>query len=360
MKNIRLTSTQVQRLHASINNHRVFNMHKLLFLITFLIWATGTSANELEDRQVIKNKVEKLFYSGDYAQLDRMATSYMTTTERTSSGLWKLTLFYAGLTTLPNQEITTYSYWDSLENRSNNWIKAYPKSPSAYLTYSAFLIAHAWMYRGTGWNYQVKKEDWAPFNQYIEKAKVVLDNNKAIASKDPEWYVLMISVATAQNWNTHDFETLLNEATTKYPYFYQIYFGAINYLTPKWHGSKEEIEDFANKAVSLTKKEEKNGMYARIYWFASQANYGNSLFTNSAVVWGKMSTSIDDIIEKYPDQWNINNFAHFSCLAGDAQKTKILMRKIKGAPILSAWNDMVTFTQCKAWSEGLPDTNLHN
>lgn len=334
-------------------------MYKLLALLVLFLTIPGAFANELEDRQVISDEVKTLFLTSNYSELDRLASSYLKKEERTSSGLWKLTLFYAGISMLPNSEVTTEKYWNDLEARANNWIKVRPKSPSGYLTYAEFLMRHAWMYRGDGFNYQVRREDWKPFEKYVEKARVVLESCKDIGSKDPEWYVLMIDVATAQNWDAQRFHALLDEATTNFPFYYQIYFEAVNYLTPKWHGSKKEIEDFANQVVTRTSRKEKSGMYARIYWVASQANYGSDLFTSSDVVWGKMSKAIDDVIEMYPDEWNINNFAYFSCLAGDAHKANKLIRMIDGKPIISAWHDINFFMQCKAWSDGSLDKKAH-
>jgi hypothetical protein len=174
--------------------------------------------------------------------------------------------------------------------------------------------------------------------------------HKAVASRDPYWYELMIKVATAEGWNIQDFNALVDEATSRYPYFYQVYFAAINYLTPKWHGSREEIENFAQRAVKNTRKVEGEAIYSRIYWVASQSNYGDNLFTDSNVVWSRMSKSIDDVLKRYPDQWNINNFAYFSCLAGDAEKTSGLMSRITGRPILQAWKSMDFYDQCKHWS----------
>lgn len=326
-------------------------LHKLLFLLVSLLTAFNIAASELEDRQIISDKVRTLFFQENFAALDGMASAYRNNEERTTSGLWKLTLFYFGVAMLPNTEVTAENYWDDLEAKSSGWIKAFPKSPSGYLAHAHILMQHAWMYRGSGWAYQVRSDDWKPFNEHIQKARLVLEKNKEIASKDPQWYVLMIDVATAQNWDMQQFNKLLAEAAAKYPYFYQIYFQAVNYLTPKWHGSKDEIEKFARKVVGFTRSKEKNGMYARIYWVASQDNYGSDLFTKSAVVWKEMSKAIDDVIDQYPDQWNVNNFAYFSCLAGDSNKTRQLIAMIEGKPIVSAWQDMDVYARCKAWSE---------
>jgi len=316
----------------------------------FCCCAFPASADELKERQVISDRAMTLFHSGQFGALERDARQYLKRSSRTSSGLWKLTLFYSGLAQIPNANVTDEGYWSGLENKALKWVSSYPDSPSGHLVYADFLIRHAWMYRGSGWSHEVREADWKPFREYIAKARKYLAEHKAVASRDPHWYELMIQVATAEGWETEDFNSLVNEATSRHPYFYQIYFAAIAYLTPKWHGSKEEIENFAQKAVSITRDVEGEAIYSRIYWVASQANYGENLFTDSKVVWNKMSESIDDVLKQYPDQWNINNFAYFSCLAGDAKKTSSLMARVTGKPILEAWKSMSFYDRCKEWS----------
>jgi len=64
-----------------------------------------------------------------------------------------------------------------------------------------------------------------------------------------------------------------------------------------------------------------------------------------------MSKGIDDVLAKYPDQWNINNFAFFSCLAEDKAKSREIISKIQGGPISLAWfNDMRFYNACKKWA----------
>lgn len=312
--------------------------------------ASANPANELMDRQVTQDEVAALFHTGNFRLLDRISNQYLKNEERTSSGLWKLTLFYAALESIPNLNVTDNEYWENLENKALKWVSSNPNSPTGHLAYATILKSHAWMYRGVGFASEVRPEDWKPFRDYIAKTRKYLEAHKKVASKDPYWYQLMIHVSTAESWSLGDFNALVDESTSRHPYFYQAYFAAINYLTPRWHGSKEEIENFARKAVDVTREKEGESMYARIYWYASQVNYGNSLFTDSKVVWEKMSKSIDDVLKRYPDQWNINNFAHFACLAHDAQKTKQLIERIEGKPIIEAWDSLSIFNACREWS----------
>ena len=114
---------------------------------------------------------------------------------------------------------------------------------------------------------------------------------------------------------------------------------------PKWRGSHEAIGAFANGAVELTRETEGMGMYSRVYWYASQGDYGSELFEESKVDWARMRLAIADVLARYPDQSNINNFARFACLAGDAEETRSLLSRIEGgwqcrngtAPPIRGW-----------------------
>ena len=316
-------------------------------IILLLAMPLITIAGELEERQQVRSFVADMFLKEEFQKLSDLSKKYLETEERTSSGLWKLTLFYAGIGDAVNKRIRDENYWNDLDKKALKWVDAQPQSPSGYIAYAMIQIERGWMYRGNGWASNVKKESWRPFYECLEKAKQYLGEHYEIASNDPRWYETMLVVALGEGWDMGSFELLVDEATTKFPYFYQLYFVAIDYLSPKWHGSKSEIEKFAQKAVNITSKKEKAGMYARVYWYASQSNYGIKLFTQSAVTWSHMSRAIDDVLVKYPDQWNINNFAYFACLAGDKEKTSSLVSQIKGEPIKSVWKNMRFYDRCK-------------
>lgn len=306
-------------------------------------------AEELEERVEIAHHVSALFEAEEFDELDRMAEEFRTQESRTSSGLWKLTPFYGGLY-VKHEGPVDESYYDHVEELFLKWAEQNPASTVAHVGYASTLMNHAWFFRGTGWARDVPKEAWEPFYEYVSKARLYLSEHKQAAAKDPVWYQDMLVVAKAESWPLDRFTALVEEATARHPYFYEIYFTAIAYLLPKWHGDKAMVEGFANAAVKRTEERDGVGIYARIYWYASQAQYGTSLFTDSDIVWEKMSAGIDDVLARYPDQWNINNFAHFACLARDKEKAKTLLALIVGPPIESAWaRDVINYRMCRLW-----------
>lgn len=317
--------------------------------VCLLLAAPLLTAGEIEERGSIQRLAGIWFARQEYGDLDKWADEYRRTESRTSSGLWKLTILYAGINGSLDETMRDERYWTTVESQLRRWAAQNPGSPTPHIAYAMKLISHGWHIRGSGWSSEVKEENWKPFHQYVEKARVYLVEHKSVAAADPRWYETMLDVANAQGWERKEFDALVDEAASRHPFFYQIYFTALDYLLPKWHGDRDEIEEFAQFAVNKTRDVEGMGMYARIYWYAAQNQYGASLFTESAVVWTKMKRGMDDVLARYPDQWNINNFAAFACLKGDKQKTRELLNRIEGAPIPSAWyDDLGWFERCKA------------
>lgn len=291
----------------------------------------------------LKNKHEqeqKAKLNKNRKELELLANRFRQHEERTLSGLWKLTLFYSNFGFSVDKSLA--GMWEKRTNGIRTWIDKYPQYPTSKLVYAGSLLEYAFSHRMT--------RDWEQYHYYILLTRKYLEEIKVTASKDPHWYVLMLLVAISQDWPLAEFLNLMEEGTSVHPYYYQIYFTGMNYLSPRWHGNKEKIEAFADAAVEKTREKEKTGMYARVYWYASQAEYGHRLFTDSAVVWNKMRQGIFDVIEQYPDQWNLNNFAYFSCLAKDKKTTKILMKRIS-LPIDSVWEAKEVYQACKDWAD---------
>lgn len=314
----------------------------------------GTDApTEMKERATIEKATVRAFFADDFAQLETTAKRYRAEQSRTPSGLWKLTLFYAGI--VEALDINTVGDpaipFKALESRVRRWQRQFPESPSAPIALSLLHISHAWAYRGDGYASTVEDSAWKPFYANIELARQNLEAHKAIAAIDPRWYETMLIVARAQGWDRERFERLLEEALQREPLFYQTYFAALEYLLPKWHGDVDAIEAFARKAVERTSQQEGEGMYARIYWYASQGQFELNLFQETDVLWPRMKRGFDAVLAQYPDAWNLNNFAKFACLARDQTTTRMLIDRIRFDVVPQAWRPLSLWEQCWEWAK---------
>jgi hypothetical protein len=325
----------------------------LLLSASLLLPMQSRAATEMEERAAIRSSTRNAFLKEDFSQLEEVSLNYRLTKSRTPSGIWKLTVFHAGILEAIDERARAQereAAFRELEGMTTRWAERHPNSPSARIAHSSVLISHAWAFRGEGYASTVKPEAWAPFHKYIAMARANLEHHKSVAAVDPRWYQLMLTVAKAEGWARDEFDRLVDEALDREPLFYETYFRALEYLLPQWHGGTREIEDFARNAVQRTSKQEGQGMYARIYWFASQSEFRNRLFRDSKVAWPLMKSGFDDVIAGYPDAWNLNNYAYFACLAGDKLKTRELLERIKADIVSEAWQPRSVRDSCATWA----------
>ena len=71
-----------------------------------------------------------------------------------------------------------------------------------------------------------------------------------------------------------------------------------------------------------------------------------------------MKKGIDDVLKRYPDQWNINNFTLFACQAKDREKARELFQLIKEPPLLAVWKSNSNYLGYKSWAYGKSGTDL--
>lgn len=312
------------------------------------VQAQSSEQSELLTRESIYSQAETALLSSDFEKLESYYSLYRQRTSRTPNGRWKLQLFYDGLFPVDyNHE----KDWTNFEAKLLQWMKKYPRSPAAHIAYSSALINRAWYVRGDGYANEVPPEAWKSFHSLVELARVSLEESKEFASNDPQWYVQMLVVARVQGWSQLEVNKLLKDAVSKEPYYQETYQTAFEYLLPKWSGSFSEAADFADDAATITSKCEGRGMYARIYWRAINLHpeFEENPF-GSKISWEKMKAGFEDIIALYPDAWNINNYARFACLAEDKETTRTLLARIGDKPILEAWPEQTTFSNCQKWA----------
>jgi hypothetical protein len=174
--------------------------------------------------------------------------------------------------------------------------------------------------------------------------------HEEIGISDPRWNNMIVEIANLQEISPTEYAALVIVALDRHPDYYPTYFEIMTHYEPKWGGSAAAIEKFARESVARSRANEGEGMYARIYWYAAQSLYDNDLFRSSSVDWLEMKKGIDDVLKAFPDQWNINNFAKFACIAKDKEKTRELIGQMSSDTILDAWGDYAIFENCKTWA----------
>lgn len=303
---------------------------------------------ELAAREAITRQAKDLYREGRLQEIDTLSSKYVAQSTRTSSGLWVSGLLLHGLHgALLEAEPESTRDWDQLERETLDWAKTHPDSSVARLMHAEVIVFRGWHIRGGKYASEVAESAWKPFHEQLARAQRYLEEQEPVASQNPDYYVLRLAIAKGLGGGDEQAEAIFDEGTRRFPGYYPIYFEMLDYLLPKWHGSAGQIETFARKAAERTRGIEGNGLYARIYWYAAQGDYEDVLFMASFARWDGMRSGFEDVVSRYPDQWNIQNFAHFACQAGDEETLGKLLERVERPVIAAAWAGSRSFEDCE-------------
>jgi hypothetical protein len=306
---------------------------------------------ELKVRYDIFDRVKALVDARDFHALNSIEQEYRTTRARTPSGVWKLSEFHGAVhAALPEAD----------ENQRcalaagpflNAWAAATPSEPTPYIAAANMLVGRAWCFRGVSYADNVSGEAWKPFHENILAAEKTLSTHKSVAAKDPEFYVVMEDIYRAEGRPRAEFEKLLDEATAKEPYYYELYAHAYYYNMPQWFGGNSEIERAARYAVKRTRGQDGLGAYARYYWNAT--GEGCQCWQH-AIDWPTMKLAMKDVAKRYPEPWNLANFAEIACAMNDSVVAKEYFLALGDDDGSEAWpSDKNAWQKCRDFAGSL-------
>lgn len=307
--------------------------------------APGAATAEIVARAEIKAEVARLLVAEDYASLERLAEDYRRHRGRTGSGVWKLTVFYAGIHDAAAASVGDEAGWMSLTRRLDNWRTHAPSSPTPIIALAIALKRYA-QPRGTRTFVEQASSGGSALLDTLRAALTYLEANRARAGADPHFYVAWANLATTLSHDDAEFLAMVEEGARREPGYYQLYFAALDHFAPSQRGNVRGAEALANRAATLAGPEA-DAVYARIYWYGAEAHFGGDLLGRSLVDWDRMRRGIDAIVALYPNRWNIDNLARLACAAADARTTRALLSRSKDPPLMTVWRTHAAYASCR-------------
>ena len=300
------------------------------------------------DRQA--REVRALFDAGKFAELDAIELKSRDLSVTLSDGQPLRVGYFAGLTCACGDR-TREDQFNTIARMNpayQAWSKSNPGSRTARLGPALYLLQHGLAFRGETYAQDVPRADWIAFQEKIEASRKALDSIAAEMKDEPMWYAARLKVARyLQHGDKAAYEALLEDAMTRHPRFLPIYFEGAAHYSSSWGGSSAELKRYIESVAARTKPLMGDVMYARLNW--SEGSTG--MFFNGQADWKRMKPALDELVKDYPDDWNLNNFAIFSCHAGDGPTLKILLTRIQGRIALQAWDGMEEYAKCAQFAE---------
>jgi len=317
-----------------------------LFLLPVALVARAADA----PMEVEAAKARSAFFEGRFADLDVLERRARDTSIILADGQTLHAAFYKGFDCLCHikdrgKQITILP---TFQQQAKKWRKAYPDSTAANLAEAFYYIQSAYL----SWGLQMVAPGNRPWHlEQLNEARVILDGMEDKHREDPEWWSTRILVAGLEAIDRREYDKLVTDALRRHPGYLPIYLKASEYYMAERGGSNAQLDSFIAKSVETTRATWGDILYARMHWNLRRGD----MFASGRTDWQRMKGSFETLVTKYPHPWNLNNFAKFACIAGDAPTTADVMKRIEGNVAIDAWGgDMAFYSGCKTAGAGAP------
>ena len=324
-------------------------------LLTFDVSKRLTTAFETTVRSRLQGEWTLPFWNQEFDILEALAERYRSKRERTPAGVWKLAKFYDGFADSVDAQVGKEQN-DEVLRHTDAYLAAFPKSPTAVLVKAIIMNKLAWMVRGDGSIDTVTPYQWRAFKEQIAKTRAFLEDHKAIASQDPQYYAVLLNVAAAQQWPRSETAATALEGLAKFPGYDNIETAIIHFSMPMWGIDATTLDGFIRDAVQTVPDDERDEAYATLYQMARNDQYQDELFVASLAEWDRMKRGFRELIAKYPNNWNRSAYAYNACLAGDAAAAKEAWSAIAktGDQSMKPWWPDAKWTSCHQLADSAP------
>lgn len=239
--------------------------------------------------------VPVLYQQKNFEAIERHVLGLMA--EKTESGAYELYLLYNVL-----GAITDDKHIDRMLQVLNEWCSLQPESHIPLLVRGKFRISHAWSIRGGGWAKSVSKEAWKGFYSELEAARKDLERSWHQNPGDPNSSCFLMTAARGLKLPREDMERYYQAGSSSIPWHYGLQTEKLEYLKPKWHGSREEMFDFARHCLGLSGQYPFFGLlmvsaYEELFRYYSKETQN----PDYEKVWPLIESIYNEFFKKYPD-----------------------------------------------------------
>jgi hypothetical protein len=284
------------------------------------------------DRDRFEAAVSQSLAHDDFQTLETLAAELFQSRERSVDGALLLTCFIGAFDVPVNAPDEDFAFRAS---KLAAWSRARPASPLAPLLQAGLHRDLAYHAVGTGEFRKITKETRAVYRKEMDAMRQVLESHPG-AKRYPQYYDLMMTVATCRRWPRPAFFAVYDEAVRAHPDYHAYQLDAAERLLPKWGGRPGEWEAFAERERRRIGGPVGDALYAHIGW--SMRHRYHNLFRETAYSWETMAAGFQYILKEHPQSEFLKNaYAYFCWKAGDAARLREALPAVRANPDMEMW-----------------------
>lgn len=302
-------------------------------------------ADEVDQRSPLSvetKEINQMLKAQNFVAIETAANAARQKQQRLTGGYWKLDAIYDALTSFfaeyKDQEITDEMWIERIETL-NSWKKEMPGSITARVALAQAYVEYGWFARGDGFADTVTNENYALFEERLQKAKNELKES-ALGKKCPRWYREALIIGMDERWPGEIFDKMFDEAVHLWPNYLQFYLRKSDDLLPKWGGRPGEWQRWLNSIPTEMRK--LNSDEADIIYFVVVANQlGDPSIDPRTISKEHIRKGFGDLDKKYGvDNLRLNQFASVACSTRDLRSAREAFTRIGDDWNKEVWEEL--------------------
>jgi hypothetical protein len=291
-----------------------------------------------------RNAVTASVVNEEFDTPDRMHDEFLQSGQRSTHGLFMVEAIQSGW----DDRFDTPDPKDIMRS-VDRWTKAKPDSRLRKLVEAIRWQRQAWVARGGAYASSVPGEGVTLFRERLALATKALAAAEPSGKESPLWYWVALIVAGSSGQPAAQFDGLFEEAVGRFPHYHTLYYTRMNYLLPQWGGNFEAVDEFIAKSVERTRPVDGEAFYAWLYVDVAR-KFDGDIFNGTLAMWPRMKKGFEDMVARYPDNWNKSLFATFACRARDRETTARLLTELGAQAQLGQASPGYTTDSCRRFA----------
>jgi len=204
---------------------------------TSAVGSTKIARPQVNSNLLLKRRVLALFQQEKFSELDALLESFQRDFEKDFRKEMVL-----------EEAFGAFSAYDpAMERRLHKWVQQSPQSYSALLGRASYFVSRAWASRGNRWAKDTSSTEFAHMELNLGSASQDVASALRLKGELIVGFDLLMSIEMVAPTSGSDL-ALVERALANWPNSFLIRKAYMHRLKPRWGGSYEEMQAFANAA----------------------------------------------------------------------------------------------------------------
>jgi len=239
------------------------------------------------------------------------------------------------------------------QNILNEWCDKQADSHIPWLVRGVFLTGYAWHFRGPGWARDVAQDAWPKFEAMLHRARADLEKSYQLNPNDPNSSCHLLIVARGLGLSRDKMERYFQNATSASPFHYGSRYQKLNYLMPKWHGTQQEVNDFAAECMRSSGEHPFMGLVMIASLEESHhRSPQNTNYLGKDDIWPTVGKLYANYFNKYPDDIRRRFFYAYDAYLAQKYDVAIKQFEIIGDRWMegTSWDSLNIYHRSRAYA----------